>query len=138
MNRLLRPGNEKEDQNEKTKFQLKGKVIFMREMNMNKRSTALAKLSKHIASLKILAIMLLIFQATAFAQQTVQYFYDDNGRLRTVTYPSGEAAVYNYDDAGNILAIRIEQGSAISIVFVSQERRCDRSCRSNYRNRLQQ
>lgn len=34
------------------------------------------------------------------------YVYDDNGRLRAVISPNGEAAIYAYDPAGNIAAIR--------------------------------
>ncbi len=44
----------------------------------------------------------------AAAQQggTTRYVYDDNGRLRAVVSPSGEAAVYEYDAAGNFTTIR--------------------------------
>jgi len=44
----------------------------------------------------------------ALAQQggTVRYVYDSNGRLRAVITPNGDAAVYDYDPAGNFTAIR--------------------------------
>jgi YD repeat-containing protein len=35
------------------------------------------------------------------AQADVQYVYDENGRLAGVIDPSGNAAQYNYDAAGN-------------------------------------
>ncbi|HWS87599.1 MAG TPA: RHS repeat domain-containing protein [Pyrinomonadaceae bacterium] len=37
---------------------------------------------------------------------TTRYVYDDNGRLHAVISPNGEAAVYEYDPAGNITAVR--------------------------------
>ena len=51
--------------------------------------------------------MLLSLSVFATAQtQTSRYIYDDDGRLRAVIAPSGEAAVYDYDAAGNFTAIR--------------------------------
>lgn len=44
--------------------------------------------------------------SSIMAQGTTQYVYDDNGRLHAVISPSGEAAVYEYDAAGNFTAIR--------------------------------
>ena len=57
------------------------------------------------------AMALLLFCASAYpviAQQstTTRYIYDDNGRLRAVVSPTGAAAIYDYDPAGNITAIR--------------------------------
>lgn len=45
---------------------------------------------------------------TAPAQQggTTRYVYDDNGRLHAVIAPSGETAIYEYDAAGNLTAVR--------------------------------
>jgi YD repeat-containing protein len=42
------------------------------------------------------------------AQQggVTRYVYDNNGRLRAVIAPNGEAAIYDYDPAGNFTAIR--------------------------------
>jgi YD repeat-containing protein len=40
------------------------------------------------------------------AQGTTKYVYDDNGRLRAVISPAGEATVWEYDAAGNFTAIR--------------------------------
>ena len=60
---------------------------------------------------KFAAILLMVTVATwqlIDAQQggTVGYIYDDNGRLRAVVSPTGEANVYDYDPAGNFTAIR--------------------------------
>src|SRR5262245_4247914 len=57
------------------------------------------------------AMALLLFCASAsavIAQQstTTRYIYEDNGRLRAVVSPTGAAAIYDYDPAGNITAIR--------------------------------
>src|SRR5713226_5260873 len=40
---------------------------------------------------------------SAFAD-TVNYTYDDAGRLTMVTYGSGTTIVYSYDKAGNLLS----------------------------------
>src|ERR1044071_697608 len=45
-------------------------------------------------------------QALAQQATTTRYTYDDNGRLKSVILPTGEAAVYNYDAAGNITSIQ--------------------------------
>jgi YD repeat-containing protein len=37
---------------------------------------------------------------------TTRFVYDDNGRLTSVIAPNGEAAIYDYDPAGNFTAIR--------------------------------
>ncbi len=54
----------------------------------------------------------------AIAQQgvTTRYVYDDNGRLRAVISPVGEAAVYSYDPAGNITEIRRIAANVITIL----------------------
>ena len=53
------------------------------------------------------SLMLLSLTVSAAAQgQTSRYVYDDDGRLRAVIAPNGEAAVYEYDSAGNFTAIR--------------------------------
>jgi YD repeat-containing protein len=36
---------------------------------------------------------------------TTQYLYDANGRLTGVISPSGDAAIYHYDPAGNLTSI---------------------------------
>jgi len=53
-------------------------------------------------------LLLCVVASPSAAQQlmTTQYVYDENGRLRAVIAPDGQAAVYDYDPAGNITAIR--------------------------------
>jgi YD repeat-containing protein len=52
-------------------------------------------------------VTLLAFMTSAYAQGgTTRYVYDNNGRLRAVIAPNGEANIYEYDAAGNITAIR--------------------------------
>lgn len=48
--------------------------------------------------------------------QTSHYVYDDDGRLRAVIAPSGEAAVYEYDAAGNFTAIRRLGADALELL----------------------
>ncbi|HEV2990131.1 MAG TPA: IPT/TIG domain-containing protein [Candidatus Angelobacter sp.] len=51
-------------------------------------------------------------------QGTTQYIYDANGRLTGVITPSGDAAVYHYDAAGNITSIeRLGAGSFAVLSF---------------------
>jgi YD repeat-containing protein len=65
------------------------------------------KFPRAVPAMVILAISVFAI-CRVFAQQptTTRYVYDDNGRLRAVITPSGEAAIYDYDSAGNITAIR--------------------------------
>ena len=44
-----------------------------------------------------------------------RYVYDDNGRLHAVITPAGEAAVYEYDAAGNITAVRRLPATALAL-----------------------
>jgi hypothetical protein len=61
-------------------------------------------------TLTALALVLIVALAAlpVAAQQggVTRYVYDQNGRLRAVISPNGEAAVYEYDPAGNFTAIR--------------------------------
>lgn len=54
----------------------------------------------------ILTLVCTVVPVSIKAQGTTHYVYDDNGRLRAVISPSGEAAVYEYDLAGNFTEIR--------------------------------
>jgi len=66
-----------------------------------------AMLARCRCSLVASAIVLCCLSGSALAQnQTSRYVYDDDGRLRAVIAPSGDAAVYDYDAAGNFTAIR--------------------------------
>lgn len=77
----------------------------------------------HYSSLRALACLWLVLafstgQLSALAQQggTTRYVYDDNGRLRAVVSPAGEAAVYEYDAAGNFTAIRRLAANALELL----------------------
>ena len=62
-------------------------------------------------------LVLLSISVLATAQtQTSRYIYDDDGRLRAVIAPSGEAAVYDYDAAGNFTAIRRLAADALELI----------------------
>ena len=67
----------------------------------------------------VMAVVLLTVPFSLLAQQggTTRYVYDDNGRLRAVILPTGEVAIYEYDAAGNITAIR--RPGANTIEFLS-------------------
>jgi len=45
--------------------------------------------------------------------------YDDNGRLHAVISPTGEAAIYEYDPAGNITAIRRNTAATLEVLDFS-------------------
>jgi YD repeat-containing protein len=53
-------------------------------------------------------VVICFFSSPTLAQQatTTRYTYDENGRLKSVILPTGEAAIYNYDAAGNITSIQ--------------------------------
>lgn len=61
-----------------------------------------------IGAITTLTLILTLTPTRAQAQQggTTRFVYDDNGRLTAVIAPSGEAAIYDYDAAGNSTAIR--------------------------------
>ncbi len=65
----------------------------------------------HLRAFTALALLLWLFVSASslvHAQPggTSRYVYDNNGRLRAVIAPNGEAAIYDYDPAGNFTAIR--------------------------------
>ena len=68
------------------------------------------RIEKIVRALRAAMLLLICVSALshAIAQQpaTTRYVYDENGRLRAVIAPTGEAAIYDYDPAGNITAIR--------------------------------
>lgn len=67
-------------------------------------------------SLTVAALFLCLFSSGLRAQQTTRYVYDDNGRLRAVLAPSGEANVYEYDAAGNFTAIRRNDATTLEVL----------------------
>ena len=46
----------------------------------------------------------------AITCDAAQYYYDDNGQLTRVVYPSGREASYRYDAAGNLTFITVQAG----------------------------
>ena len=55
--------------------------------------------------------LLLFLVASLTAQQTVQYTYDDAGRLIVADYGGGSVINYSYDDAGNLLRREVTSGA---------------------------
>jgi YD repeat-containing protein len=68
-------------------------------------------------------LLVIVFTASLLSARgqggTTIYVYDDNGRLHAVISPSGEAAVYDYDAAGNITAIRRLAADSLAILAFS-------------------
>jgi len=68
-------------------------------------------------------LLVIVFTASLLSASaqggTTTYVYDDNGRLHAVISPSGEAAVYEYDAAGNITAIRRLAADSLAILAFS-------------------
>lgn len=64
----------------------------------------------------LLTSVLLLFCAPARTQTRTVYLYDELGRLKAVLTPSGEAAIYNYDAAGNISSITRQLSTVLSIL----------------------
>jgi YD repeat-containing protein len=64
--------------------------------------------SRNIGAIITLALIVAQPLPNARAQHggTTRFVYDDNGRLTSVISPNGEAAIYDYDAAGNFTAIR--------------------------------
>jgi YD repeat-containing protein len=66
------------------------------------------------------SLLLLSFAVCAAAQaQTSRYVYDDDGRLRAVIAPNGEAAVYEYDAVGNFTAVRRLSADSLEVLSFS-------------------
>lgn len=69
----------------------------------------LVKLSARLfrAVLMMIVFIFGMIPSLAMAQGNVsRYVYDENGRLRVVISPAGEAVAYDYDPAGNPTAVR--------------------------------
>jgi len=68
----------------------------------------------------MVVIILTAASSSGYAQgSTTRYVYDDNGRLRAVIAPNGEANIYEYDAAGNITAIRRNTASTLEVLGFS-------------------
>ena len=70
---------------------------------------------------KTLLLTCLLFLVCSVARpqtltNTTVYLYDELGRLKAVVTPSGDAAIYNYDAAGNIVSITRQPANTVSIV----------------------
>ena len=67
----------------------------------------------------LLTSLLVLFCAPARTQTPTRrtvYLYDELGRLKAVLTPSGDAAIYNYDAAGNIVSITRQLSTNVSIL----------------------
>src|SRR5437773_955449 len=76
-----------------------------------------------IAAITVLTLAV-VLTAPARAQQggTTRFVYDGNGRLTAVISANGEAALYDYDPAGNFTAIRrISADSLTLLMFFPHE-----------------
>lgn len=74
----------------------------------------------HFASKTLLLPSLLFLFCALVRTQTptrnTVYLYDGLGRLKAVLTPSGDAAIYNYDSAGNIVSITRQLSTTVSIL----------------------
>jgi YD repeat-containing protein len=78
-----------------------------------KRTAFQRALAALVASSLVLGL-----SAAALARQggaATRYVYDEDGRLQAVVAPTGEAAVYEYDPAGNITAVRRLAADALAL-----------------------
>jgi YD repeat-containing protein len=80
-----------------------------------------ASLINYLAKVIVMIIAILVIASEVKAQQggAVSYGYDANGRLISVTLPTGESVKYNYDPAGNITAIERLSGPGPQIFSFS-------------------
>ena len=71
----------------------------------------------------VFAIVCMTASLSVSAQQanTTRYVYDDNGRLHAVITPTGEAVVYEYDPAGNIISIQRLAADALALFAFSPQ-----------------
>lgn len=60
-------------------------------------------------------VILLSTSLSSVVGQTVNYGYDQAGRLTSVTYPNGSSATYTYDASGNLLRKVIAGAPAASV-----------------------
>lgn len=66
---------------------------------------------------RLLLVVMLCLSATVLMRaQSVQYVYDELGRLVAVIAPSGDAAAYSYDAVGNLLAISRYTATTVSVI----------------------
>lgn len=63
----------------------------------------------------LVALIFIILPVSGQQPATTRYIYDNNGRLKAVILPTGEATVYEYDLAGNLTAIRRNPTTLVEI-----------------------
>lgn len=69
-----------------------------------------------------LSIVLLALSSVVYGQGgTTQYIYDANGRLSGVLDPAGNAAIYHYDPAGNLVSIQQVSAGSLGILSFSPQ-----------------
>ena len=61
-------------------------------------------------------ILIMALSASLQAQTGITYVYDELGRLVGVVDPAGETAIYTYDAVGNILSIKRQSSSQLSVI----------------------
>ncbi len=83
------------------------------------RAVGSATWSCFVLAALVVAIVLAAASSAHAQGSTTRYIYDDNGRLRAVIAPSGEANVYEYDAAGNITAIRRNTAGTLEVLDFS-------------------
>jgi YD repeat-containing protein len=64
----------------------------------------------------VLLVWVTILAPQPARAQSIQYMYDELGRLIAVVDPGGDTAVYHYDAVGNVLSIARHASSQVSIV----------------------
>jgi YD repeat-containing protein len=64
----------------------------------------------------VLLVWLTILVPQPARAQSIQYMYDELGRLIAVVDPGGDTAVYHYDAVGNVLSIARHASSQVSVV----------------------
>ncbi|MGE0133470.1 MAG: IPT/TIG domain-containing protein [Blastocatellales bacterium] len=70
------------------------------------KTAASIRLARLAAAVLTIAVCLLAPMPTKAQGNVSRYVYDENGRLRVVLSPSGDAVAYDYDPAGNPTAVR--------------------------------
>lgn len=63
-------------------------------------------MAEHLRRVTLVTVLLLLLGVCSAEAQQVCYAYDTLGRLVGLVDPQGRTAIYDYDEAGNILAIR--------------------------------
>ena len=77
------------------------------------RRTLIAIATATVCALACSAVM---FTAAARQGGTTRYVYDENGRLSAVILPSGEANIYEYDAAGNVVSVTRRAATVTTIL----------------------